>query len=96
MPSHEYSQRKVYSLLLQNLEEGATYAFKVVHERWDNNKAQIYYYRNFNTTNMTIVNGGDIGNVQPASNINKNVVSKIDADLIFVGGDIAYDNGIPE
>lgn len=96
VPEHEYSQRNVYSVLVQNLEEKATYAIKIVHERWDNSKAQVYYYRNFNTQKITIVNGGDIGNVQPASNIHKNVVSQVDADLIFVGGDIAYDNGIPE
>lgn len=45
---------------------------------------------------MTIVNGGDIGNNDIANQINENVLSKFDYDVIFVGGDIAYDNGFPE
>lgn len=45
---------------------------------------------------MTIINGGDIGNNEKAKKLNQNVVSKYEPDVIFVGGDIAYDNNIPE
>ena len=45
---------------------------------------------------MTIVNGGDIGNNDIATQINQNVLKDRDYDVIFVGGDIAYDNGFPE
>ena len=96
LPVHEYSQRNVYSVLIKNLNENSSYAFKIVQSGWENSRAQIYYYRNFNTQKITIVNGGDIGNVKSSSMIHQNVVSKFDADLIFVGGDIAYDNGFPE
>ena len=96
LPDHEYSSREIYTFLLTNLVELQTYAFRISHDGWDINKAQIYYYQNFNTQKMTIVNGGDIGNVKIAFQMNDNVISKADADLIFVGGDIAYDNAFPE
>lgn len=86
----------MFSLLLQELEENKSYVFKIVHDGWNNTNAQLYYYKNFDTKQMTIINGGDIGNVQTATNINNNVVAKINADLIFVGGDIAYDNAFAE
>ena len=96
LPDHEYSSREIYTLLLKNLEELKTYAFRITHEGWSTADAQIYYYQNFNTQKMNIVNGGDIGNVKAATMINDNIVAKADADLIFVGGDIAYDNAFPE
>jgi len=40
--------------------------------------------------------GGDIGNTRMARYMNNHVVAKLDFDLIVVGGDVAYDNNVPE
>lgn len=94
LPDHEYESRNIYHTLLNGLEEGRSYALRVSLEGW--NKPQLYTYRNFNTQKMTIINGGDIGNNVAARKINDNVLKDIEPDLIFVGGDIAYDNGFAE
>lgn len=94
LPSHEHFEREVYTCLISGQAEGQLFAFKIDHEGWYQ-EPKIYYYRNFNTKSMKIINGGDIGNNKHAKNINLNAIKDYDADVIFVGGDIAYDNNIP-
>ena len=90
-PSHEYFQRRIYTCLLKNLQESKIYAFKISQEGWKKDP-DLYYHRNFNTKKMKIINGGDIGNVKVARQMNENVVKDYDADIILIGGDVAYDN----
>lgn len=96
LPDHEYSKRNVFTSLLNGLEENTLYAFKISNEGWDDDKAQVYYYKNFNTKKMKIVNGGDIGNLKLVNQMNTNVVATHDPDIILVGGDVAYDNNFAE
>jgi len=45
---------------------------------------------------MTIVAGGDIGNTRMSHIMNHEVVAKQQPDLLMVGGDISYDNNVPQ
>ncbi len=45
-------------------------------------------------TNITMINGGDSGYTQASHNLSQLVVT-YKPDIIFMGGDIAYDNNIP-
>ena len=94
-PSHEYESRYIYTVLIKDLPKNNYIKFKITVDGWDDPK--IYTYKTFSTDgSMTIINGGDIGNNEKSKKLNQNVVSKYEPDVIFVGGDIAYDNNIPE
>eukprot|EP00343_Euplotes_focardii_P008005 CAMPEP_0205819172 /NCGR_PEP_ID=MMETSP0206-20130828/1431_1 /ASSEMBLY_ACC=CAM_ASM_000279 /TAXON_ID=36767 /ORGANISM="Euplotes focardii, Strain TN1" /LENGTH=477 /DNA_ID=CAMNT_0053112435 /DNA_START=500 /DNA_END=1933 /DNA_ORIENTATION=- len=94
-PATEYSRRGVYSVILKNLNASSDYSFVVTDSDWDNSNAQIYTYHTFDTSNMTIAAGGDIGNSKLAHEMMDNTISKFPVDLIMVGGDIAYDQNSP-
>ena len=94
VPSHEWEKREVYTCMLTLMKPKEIYVFRIMQEGWDSSK--VYYYKNFDPEKMTIINGGDIGNVKRAMMINTNVIAQANADVIFVGGDISYDNNIPE
>ena len=95
-PAHEYGKRKVYTCLINGLDYGAIFSIKIDQEGWNNTNAKTYYYENFRKDDVVIVNGGDIGNVKEAEMIHENVLEQMEFDVIFVGGDISYDNGISE
>ncbi|CAI2359685.1 unnamed protein product [Moneuplotes crassus] len=94
-PESEYSRREIYTALVENLDENSTYLFKFENSAWNNPKSEMYSYKTFNKDNFSILLGGDVGNKQGAVDMNKNVVSKLNFDMIMIGGDIAYDNGVP-
>lgn len=41
--------------------------------------------------NITMINAGDAGNTEPARHFNE-LVSTLQPDIFFMGGDIAYDD----
>jgi radical SAM superfamily enzyme YgiQ (UPF0313 family) len=43
---------------------------------------------------VVMVNGGDSGYTHAAYNLS-NIVARYKPDIIFIGGDVAYDNNIP-
>ena len=91
----EYSQRNIFTVLLKELLPNSTYVFRINEPTWKNSTPQTFSYKTFDINNITIVDGGDIGNDLLAMKMNDNTVSKMNADLIMVGGDIAYDNNVP-
>lgn len=95
-PLSEYSTRHIFTVLLSSLEPNTTYTFKITEKSWDNSSFKSYSYKTFDTNNIVIINGGDVGNDPLAVKMNTNVVSKVKADMIMIGGDIAYDNNMPE
>ena len=94
-PVTEYSQRGVFTVLLKGLEANTTYSFRITAPDWNNYDAQIYTYRTFDTSNLTIVAGGDVGNSVLSHQMINNTINKMEPDLIMVGGDIAYDQNSP-
>ena len=93
-PINEYSSRYIYTILLKNLNADSKYAFRITEDSWNETQIKTFIYKTFDTNNITIIDGGDMGNSQHTKKMNENTVSKIDSDLIMVGGDIAYDNNI--
>ena len=94
-PSSEYSRRHIFTVLLKNLTPNTTYIFRVTESSWNNSDSHLYSYKTFDTENIVIINGGDVGNGDLPMKMNKNVVNKIKADMIMIGGDIVYDNNVP-
>lgn len=95
-PLSEYSRRHIFTVLLDSLQLNTTYVFKITEKSWNNDQSKLYSYKTFDTNNIVIINGGDVGNSELAIKMNTNVVNKIKADMIMIGGDIAYDNNMPE
>lgn len=52
-----------------------------------------YYYYDFNSTNIVIIDGGDSGYTETSIQIWKAMESLPQIDAINIGGDVAYDNG---
>ncbi|CAK64027.1 unnamed protein product (macronuclear) [Paramecium tetraurelia] len=52
-----------------------------------------YYYFDFNSTNITIIDGGDSGYTETSIQIWKHIQAEPKIDVINIGGDVAYDNG---
>jgi len=94
-PVTEFSKRNIFTVLLKGLKPQSVYSFRVIEPNWDNSRAQIYTYNTFDMNNITIADGGDIGNNEIATQMIENVISKADVDLIMVGGDTAYDQNAP-
>jgi len=95
MPRTEYSQRNVYSALLDDLEPSSTYVFRINDPSWKAGTNQIYSYKTFDPNNMKLLVGGDVGNNEDTFTMNRNTVQNLEFDTILVGGDIAYDNNVP-
>ena len=94
-PEYEYDKRNIYTAYLKDLKPNTTYTFFIEEDAWKDDKNKtIYSYKTFDVNNMVIIDGGDMSSTKIAETMNKNVVNKIDADLIMIGGDIAYDNNI--
>ena len=94
-PDSESTKRHIFTVLLKDLKPNTVYSFRVLESNWDSRRAQVYTYKTFNVNNMTIINGGDIGNNDLATQMIENVVGKVDADLMMSGGDTAYDQNSP-
>jgi hypothetical protein len=94
-PATEYERRSVFTTLLKDLLPNTTYMFRVFEPSWNKSLHKVYSYKTFDLNNIRLVAGGDIGNNILATKMNEQTVSKLNADLILVGGDIAYDNNIP-
>jgi hypothetical protein len=88
-------KKNVFTVLLKNLDPDTKYAFRITEPSWLDEEPEIFSYKTFDTDKIKIVDGGDVGNNYLTDQMNEKVVSKMDADLIMVGGDIAYDNNIP-
>jgi hypothetical protein len=69
--------------------------FRITEPSWIIDLPKIYSYKTFDVDHIKILSGGDVGNDKIARQMNKNTVSKLDPDVILIGGDIAYDNNIP-
>ena len=93
VPDYEYHKKNVYSAYINGLSSNSTLVFKIIDKSWNN--PTIYSYKVVNPERMIFVAGGDVGNTELAKFINKNVVSRVDSDLIMIGGDIVYDNNTP-
>ena len=95
LPQTEYTKRGVYTVHLKNLEGASTYLFKINEQNWANYTPEIYSYNTFNPQNFEIIAGGDVGNREKSIEMNQNTIMKLKSDLIMIGGDIAYDNNMP-
>ena len=94
MPREEYSQRNVYSVLLEDLNPNSLYVFRVSDPSWNNNNYEVFSYKTFDVNKMNLLVGGDVGNNIATFKMNDNTVKNLDFDMILVGGDIAYDNNV--
>lgn len=52
-----------------------------------------YYYFDFNSSNITIIDGGDSGYTETSIKIWEAILAQPKIDVINIGGDVAYDNG---
>lgn len=95
LPKHEYEKRQIYSAIIPGLQPKQDYILKISEPSWSG-ASDIYRYSNFDPKRMTIVLGGDIGNNKVVSEMSRNTVVPAKPDLIVLGGDIAYDNNVPE
>lgn len=82
-------------MLITDLLPNSTYEFTIQDDSWSEAIPTKYSYKTFDLDDITIINGGDMGNSKLAILMNEKVVNNIDADLIMIGGDIAYENNIP-
>lgn len=98
--SYTYSQleliasRKIHSALFTGLKPNTKYLLKI---EYDNEFYSNAIYKTLpadGKTNITMINGGDSGYTQASHNLSQLVVN-YKPDIIFMGGDIAYDNNIP-
>lgn len=94
-PTTEYTSRVVYSDIKWGLEARDIIYFRIRDKSWTKTEPTLYQYIVPDPDNMTILAGGDVGYNGLSRNLISNVASKVDADLIMIGGDIAYDNGNP-
>lgn len=85
----------MFTVLLKDLKGATEYSFRITEVNWDNSRAQIYTYKTFDSKNMTIIDGGDIGLTQIAYQMTENTVAELEADLFMIGGDVAYDQNNP-
>lgn len=80
--------------MINNLKPNTKYLLKV---KYDN---QFYVNSIYKTLPadpkipVTMINGGDSGYTHASHNLSK-IVVKYKPDIIFIGGDVAYDNNIP-
>lgn len=95
-PVTEYSQRGMYTALVKGMKADTIYSFRVTEPNWENSKAQIYTYHTFNPKDVTILNGGDVGNSVLAHEMIENSLKDARGDLVMIGGDIAYDQNDPK
>ncbi|CAI2361334.1 unnamed protein product [Moneuplotes crassus] len=93
-PKNEYSKRYIYTAYMKSLKPNTRYVFQITSSSWKSQTAKTYVYKTFDESKIVIVDGGDVGNSHITETMNKNTVSKIEMDLIMLGGDIAYDNNI--
>ena len=95
----EYSEpsqdRRVFTSYIKGLEKNQTYLFRIEEASWKSPSTKLFSYY-MPTENLTIIMGGDVGNTKISYKMNKDVVSPLQPDLIMIGGDISYDNSIPE
>lgn len=94
-PISESTSREIYHVLLSDLNLNSTYVFWITESSWDPKAVKVYSYKTFDPNNIKILSGGDIGNNKMAREMNEYTVRGLGADVILVGGDIAYDNNVP-
>jgi hypothetical protein len=94
-PVTEFSKRHIFTAYLKKLEPKSVYTFKITEPSWDSNMVQLYTYKTFDPERVKIINGGDIGNNDLATEMYKKVVAPANGDVIMVGGDTAYDQNAP-
>lgn len=95
-PKYEYETRSVYSALIPGIGQDSLVMIRITDPNWDTSEAPIYTYKTFDPYNVNLIVGGDIGNTKTSVKMNKNVARKLNTDAILIGGDIAYDNNVPE
>jgi hypothetical protein len=91
-PKSEFNKKFIYTVLLEKLSPDTTYRFTLTTKNWP---VYNYTYTTPNLADFKIVDGGDVGNSPLTKQMVENVVSKENADLIMIGGDIAYDQNSP-
>jgi Phosphodiesterase/alkaline phosphatase D len=86
-------RRTVHTVLLEDLEPSTTYYYEIFYNN------QTWYNGTYKTLPdqgdepVTIVIGGDVGSSATAVDLTSNL-SKISPDVLIIGGDAAYDNGL--
>jgi hypothetical protein len=86
--------RKIHSALIANLTPNTQYLLKVRYE------SQFYGNSIYKTlpsdpsVPVTMINGGDSGYTFASHNLST-IITSYRPDIIFIGGDVAYDNNIP-
>lgn len=85
-------QRRVFSAYVRGLSEGAEQSFQIMDETAPIGE-ETYYFRTAGVGGFSFVTGGDSGSSVFAQKIISEMVAK-KPDLLVVGGDIAYDNGM--
>lgn len=87
--------RYVHSTYLGNLTNNTMYYFEVVYngEVQGNGTYMTLPSKNMER-NITLAAGGDVGNTPVALQMTT-TVSEYSPDIILIGGDLAYDNGLP-
>lgn len=93
-PISEYTQRNIFTALLKDLKSSSVYYFRIKEPSFSDKEQEVYSYTTFNSNQMTIVAGGDIGNTELTLQMTKNTMKHIPFDLVIAGGDIAYDNNV--
>lgn len=93
LPS-EYESRDIFTAQLTGLEPDTQYAFRIKGVSMSDQN--IYFFKTFNPSNFTIVNGGDIGINEESKQMNNYGLKNTHPDLMMIGGDISYDNNFPE
>jgi len=88
------AERKVHSALITGLQPDTKYLTKIFYnnEFWTN-----AIYRTLpdnNSRPIRMINAGDSGYTHAAINLSK-IVSTLQPDIFFMGGDIAYDDNMP-
>jgi Calcineurin-like phosphoesterase len=85
-------ERLVHTALLTNLIAGTIYEITVRFGQEGHEK--FLRYKAPPNGKMRIVVGGDVGNTKRAKAISSMIGKQLKPDVIFIGGDIAYDNDL--
>ncbi|CAI2360864.1 unnamed protein product [Moneuplotes crassus] len=94
LPS-EYESRVIFTAYLKDLKENTRYIFSITDENADQSSAQ-FSFKTLNPQKFVLLNGGDIGINPEARDMNKIGLEGHQGELIMIGGDISYDNNIPQ
>jgi hypothetical protein len=91
-------QRQVFSVFVSKLTPNTEYTFSLRSHigsvgGGEGDHPTVYRFKTPSSENLSLVAGGDAGNTRDA----KRIISRIletNPDIIVIGGDVAYDNGM--